>query len=668
MGISPRLNRVETQNGSCLYQETDPLSLSFRKQVSLEPPFQLEEVTVKTVTEVAKEAIGKTKELSLDLLSSQSELGHDQLEMAAQMAKELGYLPQAIPPMIKYIQEENSSFSAYHALFNEHEAKLFQEKSILVSPEESSILTTWSINIERRKTQVGGQLDRGLLSRISCLGEGPIRFSLLQEWMSLFSYQITDLMITRSLERLAAYSLITLKQSSEKEAPYYVISPRIQHCIKHGLTSNEEQEYLSELISLVEKKLIAFKEKNVERRSFLIGYEAHALSSMKSRAFQEEFSLERKSAFTINLSHLYYKLSLYDHALNYAQEGLKMRQELYGEYADLTAESYQAIGQILKNLWKLEESLKMSERALLIYQKIYGEDSIQAAGVYQDMWKSLKNLGRFEEALKIGEKALHIHQNELEETYHTVDTYLQMGKSLSNFSRWEEALKMGEKALHISQKIGGEETRYTAGCYEFIGTILNVLGKKEEALKIGEKGLEINQKIVGEYSHYTAESYETVGSILGSLGRFEEALEMCEKSLRIKKKVLGENSCITAESYEAVGEALNHLGRREEGLKMCQIALQIKQQLLGEYSLYTALSYDSIGLILIALGRREEGIKMFEKVVQIYQKVLGKDSKQALERYQHLEKMRRWSWVIRGLAFIADGLQSLGERLDKKSH
>ncbi|MGR3912647.1 MAG: tetratricopeptide repeat protein [Candidatus Rhabdochlamydia sp.] len=695
MQTNSSIHELSVQQTSPLYPEKDVFSL-------LETSCEFQQTATKKIASIAIEAIGETK------LFPQSqgtlfkpEPKSSQHENIRQMAHQLGYLPLAITHMIQYIEENNIPFSTYHALFNEYEAKLFHEKGLFITPEESSILTTWLIAIERGGKKGGEELDQELITRISCLGQGLIPVTLLYKWMSLFSDKITESMINQSLQRLEAYALIISSSASSKDELYYTISPRIQQFINNRLTIEDDKQHVSELILLLEQKLSAFKETNEEKRSLLLGYLDQANMVVMSDIVRKEVSLERKASFIVHLSDLYYKLCFFNDALKYRKEGLKIERELYGEYSLFVAESYQAIGRILKDLWRPEESLKMSEKAIDIYQKVSGEHSLPVIETYQEMSKALANLGRLEEAFNIREKTLKLSLSIGEiKNHHLATSYLQIGKSLAGMGKREEALKMQEMALQINQNVLGEESRYTAESYDGIARVLSGLGRREEALKMSEKALQIHQKVLGEYSRYTAESYETVGYILHKLKRWDEALKMSEQSLHIKQTVLGEHSCYTAESYEAVGEALSCLKRSEEGLKMCEHALQIKRNIKGEYSIYTATSYHFIADVLNSLGRHEEALKMQEKAlnihqyvrgedsiytaesyhfigqtlirlgkkeegfkrcyhaVQIYQKILGKDSPVALASYRRLETMKRESWATTGIMWMKDGLKS----------
>ena len=322
-------------------------------------------------------------------------------------------------------------------------------------------------------------------------------------------------------------------------------------------------------------------------------------------------------------------------ALNAYREADKTAQEI-----DCPAEKYIELlwkyGYFLNDYAYYEESIEVNLRFIQLSEETNGQNDITATS-YNNIGNVYRKLGDYDKALEYHNKALEIKKAVLGEKHRdTADSYNNIGNVYSELKDYDKALEYYIKALKIRKDVLGEDHPNTAGSYLNIGSVYYILGNYNKALEYYFKALEIYKAVFGENNPDTADSYYNIGLVYDKLGDYDKALEHYFKALEIKKDILGENNPDTAMSYNKIGIVYAKLGDYDKALKYFNKALEIGKEVLGEKHADIANSYENLGVVYAKLGDYNKALEYFIKALEICKQVLGEShpyTKQVLQNF-----------------------------------
>lgn len=190
-------------------------------------------------------------------------------------------------------------------------------------------------------------------------------------------------------------------------------------------------------------------------------------------------------------------------ALEYLNESLKLRKELFGENATLIAAVYNNIGLVYSG-FDLDESLNYYKQALEIYKQNYHDDHPTLAVAYSNLGQIYRKQHVYNTSLVNYEKALAIW-NELYTDAHPnkAFVYSSIAQVFQDKKEYASALAYANKALVIYQQAYGEKHPNTAACYTLIGGIYSDQCDYTNALKA------LQQSLISNSSGFSNTDYKS---------------------------------------------------------------------------------------------------------------------------------------------------------------
>lgn len=285
---------------------------------------------------------------------------------------------------------------------------------------------------------------------------------------------------------------------------------------------------------------------------------------------------------------------------------------------ELTAHSYNNIGNAYRYLEEYNKALEYYTKALEIQKEVLGKKYPDTAISYNDIGDIYLFLEKKDKALEFYNKALEIRKEVLGEKHpDTANSYNNIGVFYNYTLRnYNKALEYYNKALEIEKEVLGEKHPDIAEYYNNIGIIYQDLGEYDKALEYHNKDLEITKEVLGEKHPITASSYTNIGSIYHELGEYDKVLEYRNKALEIEKEDLGEKHPDIVDSYNDIGNIYYDLGSYDKALEYYNKALEIKKEVLGEKHPDTADSYNNIGAVYKNLGDHDKALEYFNKALK----------------------------------------------------
>jgi predicted O-linked N-acetylglucosamine transferase (SPINDLY family) len=205
-----------------------------------------------------------------------------------------------------------------------------------------------------------------------------------------------------------------------------------------------------------------------------------------------------------------------------------------------TAEAYNNLGNVLRFMGRLDESLRAYETSLQL--------SPNDAKAHTNLGTVLNQLGRHEQAIAAVRAALKIEPT-------LVAAHSMLGNSLQELGRFEEARSAYESAIVIDPSF--------AEGHSNLGNVLANLGQLDDAVAAHQRAIRIKPQY--------ASAYVNLSGVQRDLGRLDEAVAAATQALTLRPDL--------SEGHMVLANALMHQGRTEEAVAAYRRALQLKPNL-----------------------------------------------------------------------------------------
>ena len=337
-------------------------------------------------------------------------------------------------------------------------------------------------------------------------------------------------------------------------------------------------------------------------------------------------------------------LAQYNKALEYHQQSLAIKKQVYGDSHPDVAISYNNIGLVYDDLGDYVRALEYHQQSLAIKIQLYGDSHPDVAISYNNIGSVYYAQGDYARALEYHQQSLAIWKQEYGESHPSVATsYDNIGLVYYSQGDYTHALEYHQQSLTILKQLLGESHPSVATAYNNIGNVYYSQGDYTRALEYYQQSLAIYQQVYGESHPSVATSYDNIGSVYYSQGDYTHALEYHQQSLVIRKQLFGKSHPDIATSYNNIGSVYYAQGDYARALEYHQQALSIWKQVYDESHPDIATSYYNIGVVYYAQGDYARTLESYQKALDIRKQVLGlehpdtKDTQEKVE--QTLQKL-----------------------------
>lgn len=208
-----------------------------------------------------------------------------------------------------------------------------------------------------------------------------------------------------------------------------------------------------------------------------------------------------------------YDVSGDERAVTWREKAVEVFKESVGEDSDILATEYNLLSAKLRNVGRVEESLKAIEMSLAIGKKIYeGGDNMVMDTRINNLGLALRAVGQrseaienFKEAIAIGERIIGSHKD------------ARIARWINNLALCEsdpnEAIKLFRESLQIRLEVLGDMHADVALNLHNLAYELKKVGKEEEAAKLGRQAVSIYQRIHGREHNRTQNAMKMWGDI-----------------------------------------------------------------------------------------------------------------------------------------------------------
>ncbi len=225
-------------------------------------------------------------------------------------------------------------------------------------------------------------------------------------------------------------------------------------------------------------------------------------------------------------------------ALIYLERALEIDRRFFGETHPEVAQSLSNLGVTQRHLGRYVSALLSQERALAVAEAVYEEGGQRPlASIHGALGNMLRRLGCLDESVEHHQKALEIELTVYgPEHFELAGTYDNLGRTLRHLGRLAEAVACFEQALRIKRAHLDEDDLQIAKTLDNLGVAYRFSGDPQQAAILHEEALRIRRTngppADPRQLHYSLINY---AAACRALQRFDSATEALEEAAHIEE-------------------------------------------------------------------------------------------------------------------------------------
>jgi tetratricopeptide (TPR) repeat protein len=544
---------------------------------------------------------------------------------AAQLAKELGYLPLALEQAGAFIAENSSQFRDYLASYRQQRLDLLNKAKPIAGDYKESVATTWLMNFS--EIEAANPASADLLRFSAFLDPDSIPLTLVIEEREqvgpLLSAALAGadqdrLVPDTLLQPLTSYSLIRRETGSES----YSVHRMVQEAVKGRMDEAQRRVWAERAVLATNA---AFPDPEYANWPLCEALLPHAAAAAR---LVDEWNFESaQSAGLLNQLGVYKKKrGRYAEAEPLLRRSVSIFEKVLGFNHWRVGTSLNNLAQLHFSQGRYEEAEPLYHRVLSITENALGPDHPDVATGLNSLARLCSAQARYEEAEPLCSRALEITENALGPDHPEVGTSLNnLAQVRFHQGRYDEAEPLYGRALRIREKALGPNHPDVAVSLNNLAGVHWVRRRYQEAGRLCERALEIREKALGPEHPSVATSLNNLAGLYRAQERYEEAEVLYRRALEIREKALGPDHPGVANSLSNLASIYHDQKRYEEADPLQKRALGIREKALAPDHPDVGQSFNDLATLYADLGGYEKAEALFKRALTIFEQALGPD-------------------------------------------
>ncbi|KAJ7041745.1 P-loop containing nucleoside triphosphate hydrolase protein [Mycena alexandri] len=567
---------------------------------------------------------------TLLLRSAAKENSEENLQIAADIVKELFYLPLAIVQAGAFISK-SEDLNGYLGLYIQNQAQLLREK-----PEQShdhyawTVYTTWQISFDQLS-----QPAAMFLQLCSCLHYTGIsedifsnasKYSFpfwlppqedLQEplqallcflgptgaWSSLKFLAVTN--------EIKAYSLISFNAATK----VFSIHPLV-HAWSRSTLVDEGASHLC-IRSILGMSISEIPDHDIILPSLRLMPHVDLVTG-----FNANVGADFRAAFWS----IYLGAGKLKEAQNLIEQTAEKYRLVFGEEHLASLDAMHRLAVTYQRLGEYKKAKKLEVKVLEKWTKLLGEDHLATLTVMGDLAVTHNNLGEYKEAQELEVVVLEKRTKLLGKDHpHTSRAMGNLARTHNNLGEYKEAQELEVVVLEKRTKLLGEDHPDTSRAMGNLARTHAKLGEYKEAQKLQVVVLEKRTNILGEDHPYTLIAVGDLAVTHCHLEEYKEAKELQVAMLEKWTTLLGEDYPETLSTMGNLAVTHHSLGEYKEAQELQVVVLEKRTKLLGENHPETLMAMGNLAVTHCNLGEHKKAQELQIMVLEKRTKLLGED-------------------------------------------
>lgn len=461
--------------------------------------------------------------------------GDHDAESAAELARELGYLPLALEQAGAYVHAlpQFRSLAKYLKLFRTDPGVALTGHKPKTGNYPDTVFTTWTISLGAAIEEVPAAGD--LMTLFSFLAPDAIPLDLIlanAEFLPESLRQALEDPELRVVEILDRYSLISLGENGDVS-----LHRLIQTVTFHRLDDDQKRTWAGHAVRLLGNM---FPEKSVEFENWTqsarsLPHSIRVLDLGKrwgNQDVERATLLARAGSFFVSQGEL-------SSARAFDEEALALRRKLLpADHPDL-ATSMNNLGYVLRAQGDLEVARELYEEALAIRKSTLPAEHPDIAQSLNNLAFVLREQGDLNQARVLYEDALERRKRELPADHPSIALSLNnLALVLRKQGELAEATAMYEAALAMRRRVLAANHPSIATSLNNLAFIQKQRGELAEARTLYEEALAIRREVLPREHPKIAASLKSLAGLMEDLNEMELAQTQYEEALEILETAL----------------------------------------------------------------------------------------------------------------------------------
>jgi len=537
----------------------------------------------------------------------------DEKEVAAALAKDLGYLPLALEQAAAFVDVHGESFANYRKRLKEETGKVLEWYDREVMDYPYSIATTWQPSFDRL-----GPSARVLLHLVAFLApEGiPRGYFEGEAAEAVLKGVVEDFDLDEAIRELTGYSFLQVTGAG------FGVHRMVQEVVRSRLDAGSQRQWIERTLDLVNGISIEDPTDAANWSQWEI-LRPHALRVIDLAEHLQHAS--PSVSLLMNQTGLYLvQRALYPRAEIIYNRALSIAEASLGQEHPTVAIRLNNLAWLLFTMGRSSEAEPLMRQSLAIDEAFYGAEHPRVAIDLNNLAQLLDAAARFVEAEPLMRRALAIDEEHHGRIHPTVARDLNnLGQLLASTNREAEAEPLMRRALAIDSKIYGEVHPFVARDLNNLGQLLQRTARLSEAEPLIRQALRIDQEAYGTNHPVVARDLSNLALLLKATGRYPEAEPLLRQALSMSESAHGPNHPAVANRLRNLASLLLEMGRFSESEDLAYRSLQIAEAVCGPGHPDTAISLNNLASLYQATHRLSEAEPLMRRTLQIEEQHYG---------------------------------------------
>ena len=239
--------------------------------------------------------------------------------------------------------------------------------------------------------------------------------------------------------------------------------------------------------------------------------------------------------------------------------------------------------------------------------------------------------GRYEDAEPLYRHALEIRERVLgKEHPSTLASVNNLATLLMRMGNYKDAEPLFRRALDVSERVRGKEHPGTLTIVNNLATLLYDKGNCKSSEPFSRRALEVSELVLGKEHPGTLTSMNNLAALLESKGDYERAETLDRRALEACEHVLGKEHPETLTSVSNLAVLLSRKGDYEGAETLDRRALEVRERVLGKEHPETLTSVSNLAVLLESKGDYEGAETLYCRALDACERVLGKEHPKTL--------------------------------------
>ncbi|KAJ7158567.1 putative kinesin [Mycena filopes] len=511
--------------------------------------------------------------INLLLQSAKTEDSEANLKTAADIVKELCYLPLAIVQAGAFISE-SEDLSGYLALYHKNRTRLLRISEDLFSNASRYSFPQWKPSREEVEEPL-----KFLSHFVEPTGEwDPLRF----------------LAVTNEIK---AYSLISFDFKSRM----FSIHPLVHGWSRSTLVDEEScQTCISSILGMAVTEV-----PDTDIQQTALKFIPH-LGSLKV------MELSERNSFQMEFWRIYHHGFRLQEAREIAEEMLHKRKVLFGEEHETTLDIMGNLAMTYRELGEYKRAEELQTVALDKQTEHFGRDHPNTVLAMANLASTYSHLGEYKRAEEL-------------ETVLRWGAMANLASTYSDLGEYKRAEELETVVLEKRTKLFGEDHPATVRAMASLASTYRDLGEHKRAEELETVVLEKQTEHFGGDHPNTVQAMANLAATYSDLGEYKRAEELQTMVLQKRTKLFGEDHPNAVQAMANLALTYRNLGEYQRSEELQTVVLEKQTKLLGGDHPATVGAMANLASTYSDLGEYKRAEKLKTMVLEKRTKLFGED-------------------------------------------